>query len=364
MSLLVLSGSDVDQVVSHFGLNELVDLMAQVFLAFPRPGNAFYEKNLYVPERMRVLSWNHHTLFMPVRAADLGGSAVKIVSVPSESAPEDIKERGLPASTMVLDETTGEVAAVVNACKLTALRNAASSLLATRLLGPKTPQRILAIGAGAQIAAHLSLFLSQYPSITSCEVFNRTYNARMQGLISDLGSKFAGRVLIYGHTLYAENGTPNPDLERLVREADIIITATSSTTPLFPSAYVKPGAHLCLIGSYRPVMHEIDTDLVKRAGRVVVDYRAGALSEAGELISAGLKQDDVFELGELISHPDVMRLARGWVPDKAVIETARSGGDVTIFKSVGVSVQDIAIANAVVQKAKQLGVGTVVEGYQ
>ena len=122
------------------------------------------------------------------------------------------------------------------------------------MLGPKAPQRILAIGAGAQIAAHLSLFLSQYPSITSCEVFNRTYNARMEGLISDLGSRFAGRVLINGHALYAENGTPNPDLERLVREADIIITATSSTAPLFPSAYVKPGAHLCLIGSYRPSM--------------------------------------------------------------------------------------------------------------
>lgn len=82
-------------------------------------------------------------------------------------------------------------------------------------------------------------------------------------------------------------------------------------------------------------------------------------SEAGELISASLGPDDVIELGELIETSE-----RGWSPNESVVETARRGGDVTIFKSVGVGVQDVAIAQAVAQKARELSMGTTVQRYR
>lgn len=360
MTLLVLSGTDVDRVVSKFEAEELTSLMARVFVDLAAYSGAGGDsKGVVIPHRSTISSPNHHTLFMPSRLAPLAGTAIKIVSVPTATAPREVKARGLPASTMVLDEQTGEVSAVVKARKLTALRNAASSLLATWVLGPQAPNNIVAIGAGAQVAAHLSLFLAQYPSIRTCNVFNRAHNDRMSSLISDLGDKFASRVRIEGHALAVENGGEHPDLCRLLREADIVITATSSTSPLFPSSYISPGTHLCLIGSYTPAMHEIDTELVKRAGRVVVDYRAGAASEAGELISAGLGPSDVTELGELI------RLSgEGWVLNTSAVEAVQRCGDVTIFKSVGVGIQDVAITHAVVQKAKELTIGTTVADYQ
>ena len=127
------------------------------------------------------------------------------------------------------------------------------SLLASHLLVASSPQSIVAIGAGGQIAAHLSLFLVQYPSIKSCKVFNRSINSRLDSLVTDLRKEHAD-VDISGHALVDNAGSENLALREAVGKADIIITATSARQPLFPSSYVSPGAFLCLIGSYTPAM--------------------------------------------------------------------------------------------------------------
>lgn len=132
MGLLVLPGHVVDQVVSKFTPDELMNLMARVFMDL----HASYEaqetasNDVIIPHRSTVSSHNHHALFMPSRLAPLAGTAIKIVSVPTAQASASVKANGLPASTVVLDEQTGEVAAVVNARKLTPLRNAASKFAA------------------------------------------------------------------------------------------------------------------------------------------------------------------------------------------------------------------------------------------
>ncbi|KIP03692.1 hypothetical protein PHLGIDRAFT_228274 [Phlebiopsis gigantea 11061_1 CR5-6] len=363
MGLLVLPGHVVDQVVSKFTPDELMNLMARVFMDL----HASYEaqetasNDVIIPHRSTVSSHNHHALFMPSRLAPLAGTAIKIVSVPTPQASALVKANGLPASTVVLDEQTGEVAAVVNARKLTPLRNAASSLLASSILVASLPQSVVAVGAGGQIAAHLALFLSQYPSIKSCKVFNRSVNARLDSLVGALRTEHAG-VDISGHALVDDAGADDPALPDAVAGADIIITATSSRQALFPSSYVSPGTFLCLIGSYTPAMHEVDTALIRRAGKVVVDYKAGAAIEAGELIDAEFAPADVVELGELLAAAS-SESAPAWTANHHVVEDVRSAGDVTIFKSVGVGVQDVAIAQAVVQKAQRIGLGTVIEDY-
>jgi ornithine cyclodeaminase/alanine dehydrogenase-like protein (mu-crystallin family) len=128
MSLLVLSGRDVEEVVAKFAHNELVDLMAKVFIDLAASSKSQVDKpSVNIPHRSTISSSNHNVLFMPARLAPLAGTAIKIVSVPTPNAPPDVRAGGLPASTMVLDEHTGRVAAVMNAAKLTALRNAAST---------------------------------------------------------------------------------------------------------------------------------------------------------------------------------------------------------------------------------------------
>lgn len=129
MSLLILSASDVDRAITHLGADDLVNVMARVFKALSAPKYseipAEHTTNVTIPHRSTITSKNHNVLFMPSRLSEIG-TAIKIVSVPIASAPPELKARGLPGSTMVIDETTGNVVAVVNARKLTALRNAAS----------------------------------------------------------------------------------------------------------------------------------------------------------------------------------------------------------------------------------------------
>jgi ornithine cyclodeaminase/alanine dehydrogenase-like protein (mu-crystallin family) len=133
--LLVLSGTDVDNIIQEITPSQLIALMARVFtdLASSQSSNKL-AGTVTIPHRNVIASLNHRILFMPSRLASVG-TAVKIVSVPTATAPAGIKERGLPASTAVLDEQTGEVVAIVNARKLTALRNAASARVIFSLLG-------------------------------------------------------------------------------------------------------------------------------------------------------------------------------------------------------------------------------------
>lgn len=132
MPILVVSGSDVDQVISKFTPDDLVNLMAIVFSRLSSSSQdststQISQADICLPHRLSVPTTNHTGLFMPSRMTPFG-TAIKVVSVPTASAPSEIRNRGLPASTLVFDDHTGEVRAMVNAKNLTALRNAAGML--------------------------------------------------------------------------------------------------------------------------------------------------------------------------------------------------------------------------------------------
>lgn len=114
------------------------------------------------------------------------------------------------------------------------------------------PRRLVAFGAGAQIAAHLSLFCKQYTSVASCTIFNRSGNERLNSLVSKLRGEYQA---VHVEARALPQDASDASFRQTVQEADVIIAATSSTIPFFPSAYVKRGAHLCLIGSYTPQMY-------------------------------------------------------------------------------------------------------------
>ena len=136
MPVVFLSAAEVDTVISRFSPDELVHLMAQVFITLSKSSHADGSGGrIAMPHRTVVPTPSHNVLFMPSRLSRFG-TAIKVVSVPTAQAPLHIRERGLPATTMVMDEDTGEVKAIVNARKLTALRNAAGTLLSSRNGGP------------------------------------------------------------------------------------------------------------------------------------------------------------------------------------------------------------------------------------
>ena len=230
------------------------------------------------------------------------------------------------------------------------------SLLATQLaLGADASPRVLvAFGAGAQIAAHVNLLLRYYSgSLKRCIIYNRSVNVRATRLVESLRRSFDSVVFSCRQT--PENaddvGDDVDSLRADLGSSDIICAATSSTKALFPSSFVRPGAHLNLVGSYTPQMMEVETSLIQRAGLLMVDSRSACMLEAGEFIAAGVRPEDLREVGELVG-------TGSETPPRDL-----SADKITIFKSVGLGVQDVVIAKLVVDIAERRGVGCNLNSY-
>ncbi|KZO95746.1 NAD-P-binding protein [Calocera viscosa TUFC12733] len=346
MSLIILSAKDVDQVIQKATPQELLRLMGKVFAALQQeyPDNVSPHP-VQLPHRLTVHMPSHTTLFMPSRLASAGGTAMKVVSIPLGHS-----HNGLPATTIVMDEESGRVRAVVNARSLTAVRTAAGSALAVSLIGPPEPERLVLFGAGLQMLHHGLILLRMYPSIRSCTVVNRTGNARLESVMKALAKAFP-KVLL--RSLSSSDRENEAAIRHCVSDAHIICSATSSTTPLYESDWVQSGTCIVLVGSYKPTMHEIPYKLVKRASIVVVDSASACLQEAGELIAAELKPSDLVELGDLLDDEGL--------PLAGAVDIAKTEGDVTIFKSVGIGLQDVSIASLVVEAAISMGLGTEID---
>ena len=234
-------------------------------------------------------------------------------------------------------------------------------MLATVLLHPQASfHHLVVFGAGLQANAHVRQLLATYPHIARITIVNRQTSARLSALVDDLSCAYP-EVACEG--LSSASRAPT---EAAVRNADIICCVTPSTAPLFPSEWVRADTHVILVGSYTPAMAEVDSALIERARVVLVDSRSACAEEAGELIAAGVPQARMVEVGELLRSTEVPgEKSWGWEPDKQrVAEVLAAGtGDVTIFKSVGIGAQDVAIAVATVERAMEMGIGTVVPGF-
>ena len=275
---------------------------------------AFAEPELpEAPRRTVVEVAAGELLLMP--AAGSAGVGVKLVTL----APDN-PGRGLPfvqAAYVLFDPDTLSPRAVLDGTALTNLRTAAVSGVATRHLAGPEASRLVIFGAGATAAAHLDAMVAVRP-IRSLRVVSRS-----RGPAETLAARGRDRGL--------EADVAGAEA---VAEADVVCTCTTSERPVFDGGLLAAGAHVNAIGAYRPDMRELDDDAVARA-RVVVETREAALSEAGDLLipmRAGRIGPDhvVAELGEVV---------RG--------ATVRRGPeDVTLFKSVGIAPEDLALARA------------------
>ncbi|KAG7558218.1 hypothetical protein FFLO_02871 [Filobasidium floriforme] len=376
-SILVLTGKDVAELLeSPSTIRSALESQSRAFKAYSSSNRQGF---IQAPLRTTLTSNDVTTLVMPARAdakLDLGGIGIKVVSVPNQG------NAGLPATTTIFDETTGNLRAVINARALTALRNACGSTLYLQTIfndPSDRPKHIVFFGSGAQIRAHAALFKTFFPSISSMTIINRRKTDRLDQLGNELRALFTNskdskiRAEVEVDIVLGVNGEEGFDQERVLEKADVIVTATPSTESLFPSSAIpsREGSYsgsnddenidkkrnktaIVLIGSYKPHMREIDADLVNRAlrsgGKITCDSREACLTEAGEL--QDVRPDQTVELGEILNTQDGR--AESVRPD---------GGEVNIYKSVGIAVQDVAVANAMIEAAKGLGVGTVIEDY-
>ncbi|HET9821199.1 MAG TPA: ornithine cyclodeaminase family protein [Burkholderiaceae bacterium] len=298
---------------------------AEVHAALPWPAladaleRAFLSRATEVPLRhAHRLAPDGTLLLMPAWSdAALG---VKVVTVMSQAAAHGAGT--VAASYLLLDRATGMPRALLDGEALTLRRTAAASALAARRLLRPGASTLLLVGAGRLATWMARAHVALNPGLARVRVWARRTEAA-----ADLAARLRAEGL---------DAQEAQLLEPAVRAADLVCCATTSTTPLVRGAWLAPGAHLDLVGGFRPDMREVDDEAVARA-RIVVDTRAGALAEAGDLVQPIGR--GVITAGHV--RADLAELLAG--------ATVRTGvQDVTLFKSVGTALEDLAAAALVV----------------
>ncbi|HEY4168202.1 MAG TPA: ornithine cyclodeaminase family protein [Reyranella sp.] len=254
---------------------------------------------------------------------------IKLVTV----FPDNVT-RALPSvlgQYVLLDGSTGQSLALLDGTMLTKRRTACASGLAARHLAPHNASRLLMIGTGA-LAPHLVRVHAKVRPIREVAIWGRR-PAQAEALAHQLATSLPTAI---GRPITVHAVT---DRKVAVGEADVISCATLSKEPLIEGAWLREGQHIDLVGAYTPEMRESDDKAVWRA-RVYVDTRAGALKEAGDIVQAirngTIDEDDVIA--------DLFELSRGQ-------QTGRLAGDetsITLFKSVGTALEDLAAAELAV----------------
>jgi len=243
-------------------------------------------------------------------------------------------ERDLPthmAVVLLWDPATGALRAIMDGRLITEVRTAAVSAAATRVLSRPEAGVLALLGSGVQARSHFEALRRVRP-IREVRVWSRT-PSRREAFAQEMGHR--------GVTV-----RPCATAEEAVRGADLIVTATSSSLPVLEGRWLDPGIHINAVGAPRPDWRELDSAAVAKA-RVFVDSRAGALAEAGDLLLP--LQEGVIagthilgEIGEVIA---------GTVPGRTSPE------EITLFKSLGMAVEDVATAAFVYAQAVAQGVG-------
>ena len=280
-----------------------------------------------MPLRTRVNTDKGVTLLMPAHLRESGDFAVKIVSVYGDNPKLNLPT--VMATVLVLDPATGMPLALMEGDTLTALRTGAAGGVAARFLARKDAATIALFGAGVQARAQLRAAMA-VRSIKKVWVVD-PFESAVRRLKEDVaGWPDAPEVVVAASPKAA------------VSQADIVLAATTTKTPLFDGKDLKPGTHVTGVGSFTPEMQEIDAATIGRA-RVVVDQREAAMAEAGDIIIGKATIDA--EIGEIIN---------GDRPGR------QSDEEITFFKSVGLAVQDAVTAAAVLRSAVKKNLGTVV----
>lgn len=329
MKLKIISRKEVAQAVK---MPEAIEAVKKSYIQLSA-GKA----EVPLRARIEVKKEKGVSLFMPAYLAESETMGVKVVTV----FPNNQK-KGLPtiyATVLVLDTETGRPLAVIEATYLTAIRTGAASGVATDLLARKDVHVASIFGAGAQSRTQLEAVCT-VRSIEKVWVYD-IKPERARAFVDEMKARSAP---IPSDISVA--GSPS----QAVSEADLICTATTSLEPVFDDSDLKPGVHINGIGSYTPDMVEIPYQTVIRS-KVVVDSFEVALSEAGDLIIP-LKKGLISR--EKI-HGEIGDVAAAKIPGR------QSDEELTFFKSVGIASQDVAVAELILHRSQDLGLGLEVD---
>jgi ornithine cyclodeaminase/alanine dehydrogenase len=231
---------------------------------------------------------------------------------------------------------TGELLAIMDAQHLTTLRTGATSVVATRRLAPQRKMQAALLGSGAEARAQLEA-MCVAGFVSSVRIFSRTPANRQR-----LAAEFRER-----HALDARDAA---SAEEAVNGAELVVAAVKSSEPVLFGRWLRSGVNVVSVGTARRDQREIDEETFRRSARIVVDTREGVFGEAGDAVAAkdAIVGKPVNELAELVA---------GKAPGRG------DAAEITLFKSVGTGIQDIALAAVIYERAVQRGVGTALPDF-
>jgi ornithine cyclodeaminase/alanine dehydrogenase-like protein (mu-crystallin family) len=340
----LLTEADVKSVLT---MDDLIETMGAAL-------KAFSAGQVAQPVRTVIPIHGEHAFFglMPafVRPADGANSGAalgaKLVTVFGSNAA-----RGLPshlASIILLDPETGALQALMDGRYITEARTAAVSAVSSRLLARPTAKSLAIIGSGVQARSHLEA-LSRVHTLRQVTVWSPIKLHRDQFVEeakTATASESARRQLgASSEQARSPTITAVDHAGEAVVGADVIVLVTSSPTPVIEDGWVKPGAHVISVGACRPTQREMDPALVARA-RLFVDSRTAALVESGDVV-LGI-QEGRFAADHIVA--EIGELAAGAIG-------RRSDTEVTIFKSLGLAVEDVTAAELAYRRAVERGIG-------
>ena len=351
-ALIAVANGDA-QVPTRLGLQYLSPSMTRTTTTATTDNAVAVDWTLFKPAA--------HTTMMQQEAhldRSTSNMGMKLVSIRAQNPLKGLPL--VPATILSVHPETGLVQAVVAATYLTAARTAAGSALSTLLVKEGNVHRVTVFGAGLQAKLHIqALATAMRKPIPHLTIVNRTLETAKR-LQSELPPEWA----LESHVqLLSDTGS----VDETLSQTDVVVTATNTITPLFSDRHVRPETHFCGVGSYTPDMQEISATTVNRC-RVLIDTPEAR--SVGDLKHLTMSHP-VALLGNVLTTLQAMeppskcgsttttetKQPPAWFPEHEDVWSL----DCTFFKSVGTAIQDVLTADMVVQKAKQLQIGTEVD---
>jgi ornithine cyclodeaminase/alanine dehydrogenase-like protein (mu-crystallin family) len=326
LETLIVNQAEVPQLLP---MKECVEVMARAFSALAR-GDATMplRQIVWLPQKTGALG------LMPSHLNDLAAIGLKAVTFFPRNEGTDLDSH--QGAVLLFEAARGRLLALIDATSVTAIRTAAVSALATRLLAREDADDLAIVGSGVQARTHLEAML----------LVRKIRRVRV-------ASKTVERARAFAERESARRGVsiiPCATVQEAVTGADIVCTVTSAREPVLQGAWLSPGAHVNAVGSSVATARELDTNAVVRS-RLFVDRRESALAEAGDFLIPKKEGavGDAHILGEL---GDVLTGA---------VQGRTSPADITLFKSLGLAIEDVAAAQHIYAKARASGIGKFVE---
>lgn len=307
-----------DDIASTLTMELAIDAMRDVFCLQS-------EGLTDTPRRLDVPAGEGWLRLMPVAIGGLKTFGFKAMNL--------VPRVGVRYAIWIYDLASGELRGILDARLITAMRTAASTAVATDLMARDNVDRMAVIGTGAEARHHLAAMRLVRPT-RQVAVYSRS-SANRAAFVADMADP------------HVDDLVECSSVDEAVAGADLVVLATKSPTPVLAASQLRAGMHVNSIGAARGDQYELTTDAFARFDSIVCDSAAHVFTEAGDAIEARREDEGLFTAAA-----DLADAVASRAPGRS------RDDDITLYKSVGLATQDVALANAVLARADQAGIGT------